>query len=67
MTLASASGLKAGNTGLHRSKQLPPERILPARLKHGDQIGLVTPGSSVTEEQLKECILKLEEMGFRTP
>jgi len=66
MTLASASGLKAGDTGLPRNKQLPPERILPARLKQGDRIGLVTPGSSVTEEQLNDCILKLEEMGFRT-
>lgn len=29
-------------------------------------IGLVTPGSSITEEQLGDCVLKLEEMGFRT-
>jgi muramoyltetrapeptide carboxypeptidase len=43
-----------------------PERILPPRLKKGDKIGLVTPGSSVTEEQLNKVILKLEEKGFRT-
>jgi len=61
MTLASASGLKAVD--------LPGtqvERILPPRLKKGDLIGLVTPGSSVTQEQLSDCISKLEELGFRT-
>jgi muramoyltetrapeptide carboxypeptidase len=65
MTMASASGLKA----LDISESQPvfqAQRILPPRLKKGDLIGLVTPGSSVTEEQLNECILKLEEMGFRT-
>ena len=61
MTLASASGLKAGNLPGTQA-----ERILPGRLKKGDLIGLVTPGSSVTEEQLSDCITKLEEMGFRT-
>jgi len=62
MTLASASGLKAGDF------PLAPQagRILPRRLKKGDLIGLVTPGSSVTEEELTECITKLEDMGFRT-
>jgi len=61
ITLASASGLKAG--------VLPEnslERILPPRLKKGDTIGLVTPGSSVTGEQLNDCISKLEELGLRT-
>jgi muramoyltetrapeptide carboxypeptidase len=61
MTLASASGLKAGYIS-HQQ----PSRILPRRLKKGDLIGLVTPGSSVTSEQLTGCITKLEEMGFRT-
>ncbi|MEA3460836.1 MAG: LD-carboxypeptidase, partial [Bacteroidota bacterium] len=61
MTMASASGLKAAGISGARN-----ERILPGRLKKGDLIGLVTPGSSVTEEQLSECIIKLEEMGFRT-
>jgi len=61
MTLASASGLKAGNLEAEK-----PGRILPRSLKKGDLIGLVTPGSSVTEEQLNDCIIKLEGMGFRT-
>lgn len=29
-------------------------------------IGLVTPGSSVSEEELAECISKLEKLGFHT-
>ncbi len=41
-------------------------RILPKRLKKGDLIGLVTPGSSITEEQLSACKSKLEDLGFRT-
>ncbi len=61
MTLASASGLKARD---FPGTQV--ERILPPRLKKGDLIGLVTPGSSVTQEQLSDCISKLEELGFRT-
>ena len=61
LAMASTSGLKAsGNRGTRA------ERILPGRLKQGDRIGLVTPGSSVTEEQLHVCITKLEEMGFQT-
>ena len=43
-----------------------PERIIPPRLKEGDRIALVTPGSSITEEQLQDCVLKLEELGYRT-
>jgi muramoyltetrapeptide carboxypeptidase len=43
-----------------------PERILPPRLKEGDRIGLVTPGSSISEEQLEDCVLRLEELGFKS-
>lgn len=41
-------------------------RILPARLKEGDLIGLVTPGGPITKEQLEETIQKLESLGFKT-
>jgi muramoyltetrapeptide carboxypeptidase len=61
MALASASGLNAIDLP-HQQ----PLRILPKRLKKGDLIGLVTPGSSVTGEQLAGCIANLEGMGFRT-
>jgi muramoyltetrapeptide carboxypeptidase len=63
MTLSSAPGLMAG-TGTVPGRQL--SRIIPGRLNKGDLIGLVTPGSPITEEQLKGCVTRLEELGFRT-
>ena len=72
VTLASASGLQA-ETGSGKPEmqdpqegRLPPERILPRRLKKGDRIGLVTPGSPITGEQLDQCLARLDELGFRT-
>ena len=35
-------------------------------MKKGDLIGLVTPGSPITGEQLEEAVEKLENLGFRT-
>lgn len=64
--LASAAGLRAGEPWKQDSEPGNPERILPTRLSKGDTIGLVTPGSSVKEEELNDCILKLEELGFQT-
>ncbi|MEN8117863.1 MAG: LD-carboxypeptidase [Bacteroidota bacterium] len=46
------------------SVELP--KIFPKRLKKGDLIGLVTPGGTITEEQLYETKNKLEEFGFET-
>ncbi len=43
-----------------------PKRIFPKRLEQGDVIGLVTPGSPITEDQLKETVEKLEGMGYKT-
>jgi len=40
-------------------------KILPPRLKKNDVIGLVTPSSSITPEQLDETIKKLENLGYR--
>lgn len=60
MSAASATGLQA------ISQEAKAPRILPQRLNKGDLIGLVTPGSSVSEEELADCISKLEDLGFRT-
>ena len=63
---ASVSGLHAmvPDQGKEKAEQLP--RILPKRLEKGSLIGLVTPGSSVTEEELDACVQKLDGLGFRT-
>lgn len=44
----------------------PLTRIFPERLKEGDVIGLVTPGSPISKEQLDKAIEKLEKLGFKT-
>jgi len=62
LAMVSGPGLKARGYSTGGA----PARILPKRLKEGDLIGLVTPGSSVTQEQLSACITKLEDLGFRT-
>lgn len=43
-----------------------PQRIFPEKLVRGMRIGLVTPGSPISEEQLKEAVAQLECMGFNT-
>lgn len=40
------------------------KRILPSRLKKGDTVGLVSPGSPITREQLDETVKKLTDLGF---
>lgn len=64
LSAASFSGLQAASLKPSQASKVP--RILPKRLSKGDLIGLVTPGSSVSEEELSDCISKLEKLGFRT-
>lgn len=40
------------------------KRIKPDRLKKGDTIGLIAPGSPVTEEKLSKAITNIENLGF---
>ena len=63
---AAGTDITAGTLPMAGNRPNVPERILPPRLKEGDRIGLVTPGSSITEEQLQDCVHKLEEQGFRS-
>jgi len=64
---AAASSLPfVAATGRKNSNQLPfAEKIIPPRLKPGDTIGLVTPATFLTEEQLRKAILSLEKLGFK--
>ncbi len=43
-----------------------PKKILPKRLEPGNVIGLVTPGSPITKEQLDGAVKQLEDMGYKT-
>lgn len=66
-----AAALAAGGAGGLQAVWRPgetatPSRILPARLKKGDRVGLVTPGAPITAEQLQASAEKLEKLGFRT-
>lgn len=38
--------------------------IKPKRLKLGDSVGLIAPGSAVTSLQLQETVTKIEKLGF---
>lgn len=40
--------------------------IKPKRLKKGDTIGLISPGSFINEDQLEESIENVEKLGFKT-
>jgi muramoyltetrapeptide carboxypeptidase len=40
-------------------------KIKPARLKFGDTLGLITPGSYISEDELKESKENLEKLGYK--
>ncbi len=40
--------------------------IKPKRLNIGDTLGLIAPGSFITEDELKESINNIESLGFKT-
>jgi muramoyltetrapeptide carboxypeptidase len=40
-------------------------RIKPKRLKKRDTIGLIAPGSPITDEKLNKAITNIEKMGFK--
>lgn len=43
---------------------IPDIKVRPPRLKKGDTVGLITPGSPITEDELKESITNLSNLGF---
>lgn len=53
--------LFAGNSGKPGEIQL----IKPPRLKQGDTVGLIAPGSFINEDELKDSIKNLEALGFK--
>ena len=43
-----------------------PSVIKPPRLKAGDKLAIVAPGSYISEEELQDSIKNLNELGFET-
>jgi len=64
--LAAMPNLKAFSQENLINIKPKPRQILPKRLEKGNVIGLVTPGSPVTEDQLNETVAQLESMGYKT-
>jgi muramoyltetrapeptide carboxypeptidase len=48
-----------------KSNQFPRKLIKPKALKAGDTIGLVTPASPITKEQLEKAVKNIEDLGFK--
>lgn len=53
---------KADNNHL---TNIPVEKIKPKRLKEGDTIGLIAPGSYISQQELDESITKIKSLGFK--
>ena len=54
-------GFRNNTSEMSLSKKI----VKPKRLKPGDTIGLVTPASPITEEQLDKTIKNIEGLGFK--
>ena len=54
-------------TKIEKDKKIVPgkfEKIIPQKLNKGDTVGLIAPGSYITEYQLDESIQNLEKLGY---
>jgi muramoyltetrapeptide carboxypeptidase len=62
-----ATGLSSLNFDIDKggSNQFPRKIIKPKALKAGDTIGLVTPASPITPEQLEKAVKNIEALGFK--
>lgn len=67
VSLASLGATVINSTAF--SKNIPSSSsviIKPARLKAGDKIAIISPGSYITEKELKDSIDNLQKLGFET-
>lgn len=67
ISIASAAGISLPvnyYASINKGKSSKKKSIKPERLKKGDTIGLITPGSFITEEELKESVENLKALGF---
>jgi muramoyltetrapeptide carboxypeptidase len=67
-TFIKAAGIAAVGTMLPVketfSMEYPLQKIKPPRLKSGDTLGLIAPGSYITGQELNDSIKNLNEIGF---
>lgn len=64
LIFSKPSRLKTRNLeGLFKDE---PPVIKPPKLKPGDKLGLVAPGSYISEEELQDSIKNLNQLGFET-
>jgi muramoyltetrapeptide carboxypeptidase len=64
LSLASAIPFLPSDKIISYSYRKQPGKIKPKRLKAGDTIALVTPGSYISEKELEDCINNLQTPGF---
>jgi muramoyltetrapeptide carboxypeptidase len=64
-TAAVGAGLLS-SSAITSAKTVSKKSVIkPKRLKPGDTIGLVAPGSYISESELKDSIKNLEDLGFK--
>lgn len=65
----SLAALSAGLAACRSARPAPGgeeiSRIKPPRLKRGDTVGLITPGSYIDDEGLEKAVQNLESLGLR--
>ncbi len=63
---AASVGAAVYNPLSFSMSSLPDEPIVikPQRLKVGDRLALVTPGSYISEEELQDSVKNLSDLGF---
>jgi len=65
ISLASAFPFLPSEEILSFTQSGSADKIKPKRLKQGDTIALVAPGSYISEEELQDTIDNLQSLGFR--
>lgn len=65
ISLASAAAFIPSGEIANADTAGPLRKIKPKKLKTGDTIGLVAPGSYISEEELQDSINNLKSLGFR--
>jgi muramoyltetrapeptide carboxypeptidase len=66
LSLASAVSFLPSEKILPYSYKKQLSKIKPQKLKQGNTIGLVTPGSYISEKELGDCINNLQSLGLKT-